>query len=47
MTPEPVIITVEAALFTVSLAGILSDARHGEHNDFAFIAVTLTLSNGQ
>ncbi len=37
---------VEADLFTIPLAEVLSDAKHGDHTHFELITVCVTLADG-
>lgn len=46
MAKETAITAVDAKLFAVPLAEILTDAKHGDHSHFDLITVTLTLANG-
>lgn len=46
MSKETAIAAVEAELFAIPLAEVLSDAKHGDHSHFELITVTVTLSNG-
>lgn len=42
-----VIRSVEARLFRLPLAEVLSDAKHGDHTHFELITATVTLENGE
>ncbi len=46
MAKKTTITAIEAKLFAVPLAEVLSDAKHGEHSHFELITVTVTLANG-
>ncbi|WP_282610595.1 mandelate racemase/muconate lactonizing enzyme family protein [Pelagibius sp. Alg239-R121] len=46
MANETVITAVEAKLFAIPLAEVLSDAKHGDHSHFHLITVTVKLANG-
>lgn len=46
MSKETAITAVEAELYAVPLAEVLSDAKHGDHSHFDLITVTVTLANG-
>lgn len=43
----PKIMSVDARLFRVPLAEVLSDAKHGEHTHFELITATIRLDNGE
>ena len=38
--------SIDARLYRIPLAEVLSDAKHGDHTHFELITVTLTLKNG-
>ena len=42
----PRIESVDARLFRVPLAEVLSDAKHGDHTHFELITATIRLDNG-
>ena len=42
----PAIQSVEARLFAVPLAEVLSDAKHGDHTHFELITATIRLDDG-
>ena len=42
----PTIQSVEARLFAVPLAEVLSDAKHGDHTHFELITATIQLDDG-
>ncbi|WP_319237725.1 hypothetical protein [uncultured Propionivibrio sp.] len=38
---------IEARLYKVPLAEVLSDAKHGDHSHFELVTVIVTLQDGQ
>ncbi len=42
----PTIQSVEARLFAVPLAEVLSDAKHGDHTHFELITATIRMDDG-
>ena len=42
----PIIQCVEARLFAVPLAEVLSDAKHGDHTHFELVTATIQLNDG-
>lgn len=46
MATDTAITAVEAKLFAIPLAEILTDAKHGDHSHFDLVTVTVSLANG-